>query len=101
MEHRRDPSQPDRRKDQNRRGGRRADDPQGTWISVSCYARLYGVNRRTVMAWLARDAQAFDEHERILDSYQVGVLIRIKNQPPKNQLKNKSGEVHRNTQLTG
>jgi len=46
------------------------------WLSISAYARAYGVDRRTVYKWL---------HARILVTYRVGVLVRIKDQPPEEQ----------------
>jgi hypothetical protein len=64
--------QPDRRAP-DRKGGRRATDVQPEWISVGVFARLYGVDRRTVRKWLACE---------LLDIYRVGALIRIRNLPP-------------------
>jgi len=70
---RRDPTQPDRRKDGNRRGGRRADDPQAAWLTIAAYARLYGIGRDTVYKWLSAD---------LLWTYRVGPILRIRNLPP-------------------
>lgn len=42
-------------------------------MSISAYARAYGVDRSTVYKWL--DAG-------LLVTYRVGRLIRVKHQPP-------------------
>lgn len=65
-------AQPDRRAG-IRRGGRRASDPPPEWVSISEFARRYGVARGTVYKWLA---------EEILVVYRVGSLIRVRNIPP-------------------
>lgn len=72
MDDRRDPSQPDRRKTA-RVGGRRANDPPPDWISISAFARKYGVDRSIVYKWL---------RAQVLDTYEVGTLLRIRNLPP-------------------
>lgn len=65
-------TQPDRRI-LPRPGGRRATDPPADWLSVTDYARVHGVSRRTVQKWLRAN---------ILLIYKVGTLIRIRNLPP-------------------
>jgi excisionase family DNA binding protein len=47
--------------------------PVVLWVSISGYARIYGVDRSTVYKWLEAG---------ILDAYRVGRCIRLKNQPP-------------------
>lgn len=48
--------------------------PTNAWLSVSAYARVWGVSRRTVYKWL---------DEGLLDSYTAPPsVIRIKNTPP-------------------
>lgn len=44
------------------------------WVSVSVYATLFSVNRKTVYKW--RDAG-------LLTTIQVGRCLRVLNQPPK------------------
>lgn len=43
------------------------------WINISRYARAYGVDRKTVYKWLAAG---------LLESWRVGMVVRIKHQPP-------------------
>ena len=43
------------------------------WLSVSAYARTYGIDRSTVYKWLA---------DGLLITYRVGRLIRVKDQRP-------------------
>jgi excisionase family DNA binding protein len=43
------------------------------WLSISAYARAYGIDRGTVYKWL---------EARVVISYRVGRLIRIKDEPP-------------------
>ncbi len=62
----------DRRHD-GRPGGRRATDPQPEWLSVSDYARVYGVDRGVVYKWLRAE---------ILEVYRVERILRIRNIPP-------------------
>lgn len=73
MNERRDVAKPDRRRTLSRPGGRRATDPPADWISIAAYAVRYGVNRHTVYKWLDAD---------ILDTYQAGSILRIRNLPP-------------------
>lgn len=63
---------PDRR-GPGREGGRRQTDPQQEWVSISDYARIYGIDRATVYKWLRAD---------LLVVYQVGTLRRLRNLPP-------------------
>jgi hypothetical protein len=72
IEDRRDPCRPDRRK-VPRPGGRRETDEPCEWLSISDYARRYGVDRATVYKWLRAD---------ILLIYRVKTLVRIRNLPP-------------------
>jgi len=74
-EDRRDADQPDRRFSSRARvnTGRRDTDPPAEWLSVTAYARVHGVSRRTVQKWL---------RAAILKTYRVGTLIRIRNIPP-------------------
>lgn len=46
------------------------------WLSISAYARAYGIDRRTVYKWL---------EARLLITYRVGTLTRIKDQPPQDK----------------
>lgn len=46
------------------------------WVSVMTYAEIHHVDRHTVYKWL--DAG-------LLHYYQIGRLIRIKNEPPANE----------------
>lgn len=43
------------------------------WLSVSAYARKYGVDRNTVYKWEALG---------LLELYRVGAVVRIKDQKP-------------------
>lgn len=43
------------------------------WLSITAYARIYGVHRNTVQKWLS---------SHLLVCYRVGRVIRIKDQPP-------------------
>jgi hypothetical protein len=70
---RRNPQQPDRRRALARPGGRRATDPPAEWITITAFADRYGVNRHIVYKWLAN---------KLLDIYEVGSLLRIRNLPP-------------------
>lgn len=70
---RRDPKNAERRTMLPRRGGRRETDPPADWVTISAFARRYGIDRHTVYKWL--DA-------RILQTYAVGKLLRIRNLPP-------------------
>jgi hypothetical protein len=72
---RRNPQQPDRRRTLARPGGRRASDPPAEWITIAAYAVRYGVNRHIVYKWLAA---------HLLDIYEVGSLLRIRNLPRTN-----------------
>lgn len=63
------------RRGPQRTGGRRATDPTSDWVSISDYARIYGVDRGTVYKWL--------EIPGTLETYSVGTLRRIRNIPPK------------------
>jgi hypothetical protein len=63
------------RRGPQRTGGRRATDPTSDWVSISDYARIYGVDRGTVYKWLQTPG--------VLDTYSVGTLRRIRNIPPK------------------
>jgi excisionase family DNA binding protein len=56
-----------------RPGGRRATDEPPEWVTVSAFARKMGVDRGTVYKWLEAG---------ILDTYRVGLLLRIRNIPP-------------------
>lgn len=47
--------------------------PEPRWVSISAYARIYGVDRRTVYKWL--DAG-------LLTVYRVDRVVRIKALPP-------------------
>jgi excisionase family DNA binding protein len=47
--------------------------PEIRWVSISQYARLYGIDRRTVYKWL--DAG-------LLTVYRVDRVVRIKALPP-------------------
>lgn len=47
------------------------------WVSVSEYARIYGVDRATVYKWL--------KHGGILETYRVGSLRRVRHVPPKDK----------------
>lgn len=69
---RRDPLRSDRRR-MPRPGGRRTDDPPPDWVSITEFAQRYGVTRGKVYEWLAA---------KILWTYQVGTLTRIRNLPP-------------------
>jgi hypothetical protein len=69
---RRDPDRPDRRKS-SRPGSRRADDPPPDWLSISDFAKRYGIDRGTVYKWL---------RAQLLDVYRVDTLLRIRNLPP-------------------
>lgn len=69
---RRDPRRPDRRVI-FRAGGRRRTDTSADWLSVSDYARRYGVDRGTVYKWL---------NAELLDVYKMGLIVRIRNRPP-------------------
>lgn len=44
------------------------------WVSISRYALIYGVSRRTVHKWL---------RAQLLETYRVGWLVRVRNQPPR------------------
>lgn len=44
------------------------------WLSISAYAKAYSVARHTVYKW--RDAG-------LLETFQVGAVIRIRNAPPR------------------
>lgn len=46
------------------------------WLSVSSYARAYSVARHTVYKWLEAG---------LLEAFQVGAVVRIKNCPPRVQ----------------
>lgn len=71
-EERRDPSTPDRRR-MPRFGGRRRTDSRAEWMSVTNFAEKYGIDRKTVRKWLRAE---------ILLTYQVGLLIRVRDLPP-------------------
>lgn len=43
------------------------------WLSISAFARRYGVDRGTVHKWL---------NQKLLDHYRVGLIVRVKNIPP-------------------
>ena len=43
------------------------------WLSISAFARAYGVDRGTVYKWLKSE---------LLDTYRVGKLERIRNLTP-------------------
>jgi excisionase family DNA binding protein len=43
------------------------------WVSVTTYARIYGVDRATVYKWL---------REKLLDTYRVGRVLRVRNLEP-------------------
>ncbi len=68
------------RRSPDRLGGRRANDPQPQWVSLSVYARIYGLDRATVYRLLRLTG--------VLDTYTVGSLRRIRNVPPRD-LQNK------------
>lgn len=56
-----------------RLGGRRATDDQPDWLSISAFARKYGIDRTTVYKWLSCE---------LLLTYRVGNLLRVRNLPP-------------------
>lgn len=76
-------SDPDRRQQPERRTsgiprlnpGRRSSD-QAQWLSISAYARLYGVHRNTAAKWVKLHAVEF---------YRKGKAVRIRNVPPDQQ----------------
>lgn len=43
------------------------------WVSISEYARLWGVNRNTVAKWVKLEA---------IEHYRKGAIVRVKNQSP-------------------
>lgn len=43
------------------------------WLSISAYARYYGVSRHTVWKWLQGG---------LLELYRVGRCVRVRHQPP-------------------
>ena len=50
------------------------DRPKGpAWVSITAYAALQAVSRKTVYKWLEAG---------LLITYRVGRLIRVRNQPP-------------------
>lgn len=51
--------------------------PQPEWVSISRYAVLFGVNRRTVYKWLEGG---------LLVCWRVGRVVRIRKQPPNREL---------------
>lgn len=46
----------------------------GSWISISQYARIYGVSRPTVYKWLRAG---------LLETWRVRRCVRVKNQEPR------------------
>lgn len=48
---------------------------RAVWLSISAYARQYGVHRNTVAKWLESDA---------LITYRFGRVVRVRNVPPAN-----------------
>ena len=48
--------------------------PPPIWLSISAYARVWGIDRATVYKWLAAG---------LLDHYRVGRCIRVKDQQPR------------------
>lgn len=64
--------QPDRRAP-IRGGGRRADDPPPLWVSIRTYAQQHETTRQTVYKWIEAG---------LIDTWRVGQVIRVKNQPP-------------------
>lgn len=63
----------------SRRRGR-VIDRSPDWLTVTAYARIYGVSRGVVYKWLRAD---------LLEIFRVGALLRVRNQPPKD-----AGTVH-------
>lgn len=53
----------------------RADDPG--WLTIKAYCRHYAIDRGTVYKWLRAG---------LLTTYRVGRLVRIKHEPPKENL---------------
>jgi hypothetical protein len=47
---------------------------EADWLSIASYSRKHGVSRGIVYKWLKAN---------LLDTYQVGNLLRIRNQPPR------------------
>ena len=43
------------------------------WLRISDYARFYGVSRKTVYKWI---------ESGLLETYRVGLTIRVRHQPP-------------------
>jgi len=81
---RRDLARPDRR-GHARQGGRRATDVPADWVSISEYARRYGVDRSTVRKWLSVPAVETPQRSLsngILEFYRAPAVIRIRNVPP-------------------
>lgn len=56
--------------------------PDTLWVSISAYARIYGIDRSTVYKWL---------DSGLLTTYRVGKCIRVKHQPP---LAARSGPIY-------
>ena len=50
--------------------------PPASWVSISQYARLYGLTRNTVYKLLGN---------RSLETYRVLKIVRIRNVPPHQQ----------------
>ncbi len=48
------------------------------WVSISQYARIYGIGRPTVYKWLRGG---------VLEHYKVDWCVRIRNLPPSQQKK--------------
>ena len=44
------------------------------WVSLSTYARIYGVHRNTVAKWVKLE---------LLECYRLGHTVRVKHEPPK------------------
>lgn len=47
--------------------------PPSAWVSISDYARTYGIHRNTAAKWVKLGA---------VECYRKGHTIRVKNQPP-------------------
>jgi len=50
------------------------DTPPEVWVTITRYAVLYGVTRPTVYKWLECG---------LLEYYQAGAVVRVKNQLPR------------------